>query len=102
MCIVGCVIILLGLSFYAGVLWKSKTLGVAPKYELQTPIEIQVSSTQLGKIPAGAILYKYLSVSDTTTYYLFLNLKERTILQPYRGEEKYNLVIPIYAYSDPK
>ena len=92
------ILVLIALSFFAGVYWKGKTLGNAQKLEVKIPLEMQVSPDNRGTIPAGAILYKYRDLPEISTYYLFVNLKERDALAQYSEENKFNLVIPVTAY----
>jgi hypothetical protein len=96
------IIVVLGVFFYAGVCWKSKSLGNAERYEVKTPLEIQISPGMLGVIPIGAVLYKYQELPEIDTYYLFVNLKERDTLTPYSKENHFNLVVPVTAYPQDK
>ncbi|MEK8018318.1 MAG: hypothetical protein VSS75_015725 [Candidatus Parabeggiatoa sp.] len=87
-------------SFWLGMWWKGKTLGEATKFELTSPVSIQVSPEQIGSLPVGTVIYQYPIKIETPIYYMFLQLKERDILKSYRGKnrDKYNLIVPVWAY----
>ncbi len=87
-------------SFWLGIWWKGQTLGEASKFELTSPVSIQVSPDKIGYIPVGTVIYQYSTRTETPIYYMFLRLKRRDILKTYRGKnwDKYNLIIPVSAY----
>lgn len=95
-----CVAILLVVcSFAMGVQWKKYTLGQASKVVLTTALTIQVPGNE-GILPKGTVLYRYKELPEITTYYMFVNLKERNVTTQYAGVEKFNLIAPVDAYSN--
>ena len=87
-------------SFWLGMWWKGQTLGEAAKFELTSPVSIQVSPEQIGSLPVGTVLYQYPIQIERPIYYMFIGLQEGDILKSYSGRnrDEYNLIVPVWAY----
>lgn len=87
-------------SFFGGMRWQRETLGELQKWVLTEPIELSGEADRQGMIPAGAMLYEYNAMGETTTYVVFVNLKNRQILEEYDTvrDKRYNLVAPLTGW----
>jgi hypothetical protein len=72
-------------AFAAGLWWRDSQIGRLNKFNLSKNLTIQASPGKEGVIPVGAVFYEYRVLPETTTYILFVNLKERDILQQHRS-----------------
>ena len=84
--------------FFLGTYWRKLTIGNTEKFETISELEMQISPGKIGFIPSGVILYKFREFPETTTYFLFVNLKEKNCVTAYADDSKFNLVAPITAY----
>ena len=94
-------IMLIGIAFCGGLLLGRKTIGTNKKFILKSRLEIQVSPQSKGVLPQGVVLYRFNELPEITTYYMFIDLKEKDILDPYEERDKYNLIVPASAYPAP-
>jgi hypothetical protein len=86
--------------FFLGMYYGRTTIGEANKYVLKEPLVIQWSPKSMGKIPSGVILYEYKHLPEISRYYMFVNIKDVDKLEQYQGNDKYNLISGVDAYTE--
>lgn len=92
-------IVLTGLGFLLGTKWKQENIASKSTYHLTSDINVQVSPDDIGTLPKGTTLYEFKSMGETTTYVVFVNIENQTILRPFQHEHK-NTVDPLDGYTN--
>ena len=88
-------------SFIGGIYFGRLTIGEVSKFILKEPLAIQKSPNNIGRIPAGVILYKYRPIrGGESRYYMFIHTKAIDKLEPYDEKNKYNLISGVNAYTE--
>lgn len=80
--------------FLLGVFFGSKMPFKKDAFWLAKDIDIH-SSEGVGSLPSGLTLYRYRELPEITTYMIFINLKERDILQE---SPKHPGISPVAAF----
>ena len=94
-----CILISTVAGFLLGMAWeKYKLLELGP-VELTTSLVLQNSPSELGSLPKGTILYPYSIGSDTDTFAVFINTKDRNILKAKKFEHLFT-ISPISGYRE--
>lgn len=92
-------LVLSGLAFFLGTKWQKENIASKQTYKLTSDINLQVSPDEIGKLPKGTTLYEFNAMGETTTYVVFVNLENQTVLTPFQHEHQ-NTVDPIDGYTD--
>ena len=93
------VVILIVGAFAAGWYWREYRLLKGPRYVLAQPLELGISSSNTGKLPAGAVLYHYRDLPEISTFVLFVNTKRLDALKAdMRNNDKSFVVDPAEAF----
>ena len=82
---------LCGISFVIGSKWGANKIQNVQAYKLKADISVQMSTEDIGKLPKGTQLHEYRSMGETTTYVVFLNLKDNTILEPLDNQREFKM-----------
>lgn len=84
------------ISFGAGYWLATYKASNSRVYELKHTVSLQVSPDNEGVLPKGSKLYLYRKLPEITTYYVYVNLKERDLVVRNDGGD--GLIDPITAY----
>jgi hypothetical protein len=86
-------------SFGAGWYWHQYRLLEGPRYVLTQPLELGVTTSGNGKLPAGAVLYHFRDLPEISTFVLFVNTKRLDALKlDQRNKDKSFLIDPVEAF----
>lgn len=84
------------ISFCAGYWFAECKVPSSLVYELRRPVRLQVTPDDKGSLPKGTQLYFYRELPEITTYYVYVNLKERDLVVRNDGGDR--VIDPIAAY----
>ena len=96
--VIAVVIIIAIISFGAGAWWKNRSFDSMARFRVVSPLDIQVSPQNIGRLPSDAVLYEYRTLPEITTYIMFVNLKETHTLVADEQSDKPNIIKPVDAY----
>jgi hypothetical protein len=61
-------------SFAGGVFYANATRLNVPKFKLMAPMSLQGDSTEVGRIPPGASLYRFGRSAEVATFFMLVNV----------------------------
>lgn len=85
------VMILIGVSFYAGIIWNKNKLLNNGAFKLNGPLNIQADPSNIGTLPKGTIIYPYRYSGETVTFVMFINTFNLNSLDPVEFEHKFTV-----------
>ncbi len=94
-----CILISTVASFFLGMAWEKYNLLELGPVELTTSLVLQNSPSRLGSLPKGTILYPYSIGSDSDTFAVFINTKNREILKAKEFDHLFT-ISPISGYRE--
>lgn len=92
-------LILLAVTFSAGVLWEKHRIIESGPLQLTSQLKLSGGKGNVGQLPEGTVLYPYSIGPSINTYVIFINTKHMNLLAPVKFEN-YLTISPIEGYGE--